>query len=166
MFLYHNYDMFLLAVQALDPYTFDKLTDRSYNLNILEIFAIRTNSIMRYSHIENCHRLYYIFLLTHNLSHTILNSDVKTQTKAILQDIAENHNNIMLYSNVTKNYIKRFKISYRKSCGPYLIGHNQYSNDKWITKLSIIHLFLIYKLFERDGVYFLFFYIIYNYRNI
>nr|YP_009315237.1 hypothetical protein P8471_pgp008 [Titanophycus setchellii]SCW23692.1 conserved_ORF_6 [Titanophycus setchellii] len=166
MFLYHNYDMLLIAVQSLDPYCIDKLVNQSYKINIIELFIIRTNSIMRYTEISDCHRLYYIFILTKNLSSLLCCSNTQHNTQEILKDIANNSYNSYLYSNNTKNYIKRFTINYRKSCAPYLIGYDKYTDNLWITKLSIINLFLIYQINTREGIYFMFFYIIYNYRKV
>ena len=166
MFLYHNYDMLLLAIQSLDPYSFDKLTDTSSSLNKVELFAIRTKSIMKYTDIRNCHSLYYLFILIEHLSSVISHADTKKRIQEILQDISLNHNDLSMYSNTTRNYIKRFTINYRKTCSPFLIGHSQYSNDQSISVLSIINLFLIYKLYEKDGIYFTFFYLLHNFKKL
>nr|YP_009315644.1 Hypothetical protein ORF_6 [Liagora brachyclada]SCW24302.1 Hypothetical protein ORF_6 [Liagora brachyclada] len=166
MFIYHNYDMLLLAIQSLDPYSFDKLTNQSSNLSTIELFAIRTKSVMKHTDISNCHSLYYLFVLTEHLSSIISNVDIQHRIKEILQDISLHKNSLSLYSNATNNYIKRFIINYRRTCSPYLIGHDQYSNDKSIIILSIINLFLIYKLYEKEGIYFTFFYILHNCEQV
>lgn len=166
MFLYHNYDMLLISIQSLDPYSIDKLVNQSYKVNLVELFAIRTNSIMRYTEISDCHSLYYLFILTQNLSSILCCPNIQRHTQEILQDISHSYNDESLYSNITKNYIQRFTINYRKSCYPYLIGHHQYANNAWINKLSIINLFLIYKMSEKDGIYFIFYYMIYNHRQV
>nr|YP_009314211.1 Hypothetical protein ORF_6 [Izziella formosana]SCW22465.1 Hypothetical protein ORF_6 [Izziella formosana] len=162
MFLYHNYDMLLLALQSLDPYTFDKLTSKSSKLTAVELFTIRTNSIMKYVDISNYHSLYYLFILVEHLSSLVCNKDIQVKIKEILQDISLNKDRPYLYSHITQNYIKRFTLSYRKTCSPYLIGHKQYANNQSIILLSIINLFIIYKLNETDGIYFAFFHILHN----
>nr|YP_009313804.1 Hypothetical protein ORF_6 [Helminthocladia australis]SCW22058.1 Hypothetical protein ORF_6 [Helminthocladia australis] len=162
LFLYHNYDMLLIAIQALDPYALDKLTDQSCNLNILELFAIRTNSIMRYTDNQYSHNLYYTLALTQDVSSILLNMYIQQNVYKILQDIAQHQEDLVFYSSHTLNYINRFKIHYRKSFGPYLVGYKFYSNDKWLIKLSLINLFVIYNIYEKDGIYFIYFYLLYS----
>nr|YP_009315846.1 Hypothetical protein ORF_6 [Trichogloeopsis pedicellata]SCW24504.1 Hypothetical protein ORF_6 [Trichogloeopsis pedicellata] len=166
MFLYNNYDILLLSVQALNPYAIDKLTDKSFNINIIELFIIRTNSIMRYSETSHYHKLYYIFVMTQSLSLVLSNINIQQQTKEILREVTKKNHTLSQYSNTTYNYIKRFIVSYRQYCAPYLIGHQKYRDDTWIIQLSIINLFLIYKLYDIEGIYFIFFYLIYNYKQV
>nr|YP_009314827.1 Hypothetical protein ORF_6 [Neoizziella asiatica]SCW23282.1 Hypothetical protein ORF_6 [Neoizziella asiatica] len=166
MFLYHNYDMLLISIQSLDPYGIDKLINQSYKIDLVELFAIRTKSIMRYTEISKCNNLYYIFVLTYNLSTLLCSSNIQQHAREILQDISQHYHDSSLYSNITKNYIQRFTLNYRKSCNPYLVGHYKYSSNKWIIQLSIINLFLMYKMSEKNGIYFIFYYMIHNYRQV
>nr|YP_009313188.1 Hypothetical protein ORF_6 [Dermonema virens]SCW21442.1 Hypothetical protein ORF_6 [Dermonema virens] len=165
LFLYHNYDMLLIAIQALDPYAFDNLTSRSSNLNIFELFTIRTSSIMKYANEIQKHNLYYTIILAQDISSVVLNMYVQDKVYKILTDIIKYQGKSNLYSLSTMNYINRFKLNYRKTFNPYLIGAKLYSSNKQLVQLSLINIFLIYKTYERHGVYFLYFYLFHNSKN-
>nr|YP_009314007.1 Hypothetical protein ORF_6 [Hommersandiophycus borowitzkae]SCW22261.1 Hypothetical protein ORF_6 [Hommersandiophycus borowitzkae] len=168
MFLYHNYDMLVMSLQSLDAYAHDKLTNHSCHLNILELFMIKTSNIMQYTETSHYHKLYYIMIMTQDLSYILLNNDIQTQTYKILKDIINHNKELSLnpYLPATSNYMKRFILNYRQCYAPYLIGHNKYSSDKYLTQLSLINLFLLYKFYEKEGVYFIFFYLLYNYHQL
>nr|YP_009314622.1 Hypothetical protein ORF_6 [Liagoropsis maxima]SCW22876.1 Hypothetical protein ORF_6 [Liagoropsis maxima] len=165
LFLYHNYDTMLMSIQALDPHAFDNLTSESCNLNILELFVIRTNSLMKYNNSCYINTLYYAIIIAQDISLVLSAIKIQQNVNEILRDIAKQKNHAELYSLTTHNYIKRFILNYRKSFKPYLVGYGKYSTDEWITKIGFINLFIIYKLYDQNGLYFMFFYLLYNKRK-
>nr|YP_010873270.1 hypothetical protein QU266_pgp008 [Nemalion vermiculare]WGV34400.1 hypothetical protein [Nemalion vermiculare] len=162
LFLYHNYDILLMSIQSLDPHALDNLACKSSNLNILEMFIFRTNSIMKYTNTSYSNKLYDAVIIAHDLSLVLSKISIQHNVNKILRDIAKQKNDDNLYSLATTNYIRRFQLNYRKSFEPYLIGQDKYRSDYWIKKISFINLFLIYKLYDQDGSYFVLFYLIYN----
>nr|SCW23077.1 Hypothetical protein ORF_6 [Nemalion sp. H.1444] len=162
LFLNHNYDILLMSIQSLDPYALDKLTCKSSNLDILELFIFRTNSIMKYANTSCSIKLCNTIVITYNLYLVLSRISIQHNVHKILRDIAKQRSDDNLYSLATTNYIKRFQLNYRKSFEPYLVGYDKYTCDYWIKKISFINLFLIYKLYDQDGAYFILFYLIYN----
>nr|YP_009315440.1 Hypothetical protein ORF_6 [Yamadaella caenomyce]SCW23895.1 Hypothetical protein ORF_6 [Yamadaella caenomyce] len=153
MFFIHNYDTLMLSVQALDPYAFDTLTNYPRYFNLLELFALRKHSIMRYGYQRFNYSPYYNLLIMRDLSVLLKSKSLQKQILVILQDLIYSRKNNKSCSKSTQQYIRRFTYQYRKLYSPYLSGRKQYSSDQSVNTLSFVNLFLLHRISNTNGTY-------------
>jgi len=153
IFITKNLNLLYLSVQALDPYSTDKIDKYFPRLSLVDLFDNRENSLLRYNSHLSTYNVANTILLANTLFKMASALQLQSQIKLILEDISQEVSDNNQYLPITQNYIARFKAEYSVSIEPYLVGKDIYANQLWIKKLSFLNLFLLSQLTRPHGVY-------------
>jgi hypothetical protein len=162
IFITKNLDTLFIAVQSLDPYTTDNLSINSQISGTSDLFQVRNTSLMKYRLSTSIDKVDYIIIILEKILETLDRTEINNSITCILKEITRHPGNLSQCSCQTQNYIKRFIIHYGQSVEPYLIGENKYVNSSWLVKVSLVNIFLLYKLSKPYGCYNIISYILYN----
>jgi hypothetical protein len=155
IFIKNNLEVLLLVIESLDPYSLDELTAITNHIKILELFVFKTKSLTHYKYLNNVNYFQSMLIIIEGMSKILAAEHIKKNILTILQELSTKHNTNFEYSQLTDNYIKRFRNNYRRSLDPYLTGHQKYEDLILIKAISITHLFTIYKLHSKPGMHWL-----------
>nr|QCI07405.1 hypothetical protein [Leiomenia cribrosa] len=149
-------DLLLISIEALDLYTTNTLYKYIVQNTKLSqyIFLIRSGNCIR--NVKN-HTLFN-FYHTIVISYQIYIYLKQIYLQEIIIKILNNHCN-SINNSIEKQYFNRFKYIYERTQNSY--NHYSYYQKVNIKQIAIINLYLIYKINNNYGFYFLIKYLLY-----
>jgi hypothetical protein len=148
-----NLEVLLLVIESLDPYSLDELAAITNHIKILELFVFKTNSLRYYEYLHNVNYFQSMLIIIEGISKILAAKHIKKNVITILKELSTKNNTNFEYSQLTDNYIKRFRNNYRRSIDPYITGRQKYEDLILMEAISITNLFTIYKLYSTPGIH-------------
>nr|YP_009511148.1 hypothetical protein [Hydropuntia rangiferina]AXI96821.1 hypothetical protein [Hydropuntia rangiferina]UAD87501.1 hypothetical protein [Hydropuntia rangiferina] len=117
-------------------------------------FCIRCGNLTRHPKVYTLHNFNNSIQLMHYIYNLIHDYKIQKNINEIFSIIYKNKK-----SNKIKQYLNRFKYIYYKTQNYYNIISETYFDDKYITEIALLNLYIIYISSNKNGIYFLIKYI-------
>lgn len=139
-------NLFLISLQALDVYSSEAINNYSQNINH------NTSSVRLKKNIKNLEKnstytFQEIIILIYNIQDLFSKSSIRNIIYEILVNSYQDN-----ASTISRQYLKKFHYIYNKTYSYYYLHSHQ--NNKNLKQIALINLYMIYKINDKEGIYF------------
>nr|YP_009732035.1 hypothetical protein [Gracilaria edulis]QHS70554.1 hypothetical protein [Gracilaria edulis]UAD85692.1 hypothetical protein [Gracilaria edulis] len=145
-------ELLFISIEAINLYNLDDNSKNQINFinRLNHIFLIRCGNLTKHPKVYTLHNFNESIQLINCIHNLMCDYKIQKNINEMFNTIYKNQK-----SSKIKQYLNRFKYIYYKIQNYYNIISETYYDDKYITEIALLNLYIMYISSNKDGIYFL-----------